>query len=65
MHAPFRYLVLGDALAVMGIDWIGEKEEASSRSQKQFMHSPNTLDHALIFLKCVVNWEENHEFSVT
>ena len=29
--------------------------ETSSSSPKQIMHSTNTLEHALIILKCMVN----------
>jgi hypothetical protein len=55
-QALFKFLVLGVALRVSGANWEEEEEEeASSCSSNQIPHSINTLEHALIFLKCMVN----------
>ena len=35
-----------------------DQKEASLSSLKQVMHSTNTLEHALIFFKCMVNEDE-------
>ena len=58
MQVLFSLRVLGDALGASGVDWIKEEEEeeeTSSSSPKQIMHSTNTLEHALIVFKCMVN----------
>ena len=43
MQALFNSLVLGDTLGLSGAN------------QKQIMHSTNTLEHSLVFLKCMLN----------
>ena len=52
MQALFSFLVLGDASGMSGVSC---KEEASLSLPRQSMHSTNTLEHALIFLKGTVN----------
>ena len=52
MQAFLSILVLRDASRVSGVDW---KEEASSSSPEQIMHSTNALEPTLIFLKCMLN----------
>ena len=54
MHALFRFLVLGDVFGVSDIEE-EEEEEASPSSLKQFMHSTNTLERALILWKYMIN----------
>ena len=52
MQVIVTFLILGDALGVSSAIW---KEEAPLSSPKQIMHFTNTLEHALILLKCMVN----------
>jgi hypothetical protein len=57
-EAPFSYLLLGDALEVSVTDSKKEEEEeeeeAPSISSKKIMCFINTLEHVLIFLKCMI-----------
>ncbi len=50
--------MVANASGVIGDDWEEEEEEEEevfSSSSKQVMHFTNTLEHALIFVKGMVN----------